>query len=242
MQSVGRITRQESVLIVERKKVSVASTMTTNGDGWGGSIDSGGTDASGVYWDTNITNATSMHLGACGGASGNGSGTVTTTDGGVGGNGFSNQHNPIVWQNVVVKTTPPVVKKLTKAEKREEVERRKRIEAARIEAQKRLDTAKEKGDKLLKQIIGDILFKTYKDVGHVDVHSIDKPEIMYRIRPRREIGVLRKVSGEWKQTESLCIHPNTAYVEGDVAAIHVLLCKFDEKMLWEKANLHRMAA
>lgn len=131
----------------------------------------------------------------------------------------------------------------------EQLEEMRRLEAQRQEvatqvmadrevAMKRLQEAKTRGDDLLRQVIGDVLFKHYKEEGFVDIPSLIKPNLIYRVRPHRSIG-LRKDNEE---KQSICIHPSGGYVSGDVAAVHALLCMHDEKRLWEKGVLHQMAA
>lgn len=97
-----------------------------------------------------------------------------------------------------------------------------------------------RGQDLLKDIIGDVLYHRFKKQGHIDVNSVKKPGVRYRIRPWREIELLEKnAKKEWVPTrQTLCIHPAKRHVEGDEVASHVMLCRFDEELLWKVANLH----
>ena len=102
-----------------------------------------------------------------------------------------------------------------------------------------------RGNNLLKSIIGDVLYHHYEKKGYVDLPSVQKPGIGFRIRAHRRIGLLkRNRQGQWiEQKESLCIHAAGGYwVEGDQVGIHYMLCQCDEVKLWKQAVLHRVAA
>ena len=100
--------------------------------------------------------------------------------------------------------------------------------------------AKERGQDLLKEIVGDVMYRRYQKQGWIDVRSADKPGIMYRIQPWREIALLeRNTKKEWvPNRQSICIHARETHVEGDEVAAHVMLCRYDEKLLWKMGNLH----
>lgn len=105
--------------------------------------------------------------------------------------------------------------------------------------------AEVRGQNLLKKILGDILYRHYEKNGYVDVPSIEKPGVGFRIRAHRRIGLLkRNRKGQWvEQKESLCIHASGGYwVEGDQVGIHYMLCQCDEKKLWKQAIVHTVAA
>ena len=100
--------------------------------------------------------------------------------------------------------------------------------------------ANERGQDLLKEIVGEVMYRRYQKQGWLDVRSADKPEIMYRIQPWREIALLeRNAKKEWvSNNQSICIHARETHVEGDEVAAHVMLCRYDEKLLWKMGNLH----
>ena len=105
--------------------------------------------------------------------------------------------------------------------------------------------AEVRGNKLLKNIIGDILYRHYEKHGYVDLPSIQKPGVGFRLRAHRRIGLLKQDrQGKWiEQKESLCIHAAGGYwVEGDQVGIHYMLCQCDETKLWKQAIVHRVAA
>ena len=102
-----------------------------------------------------------------------------------------------------------------------------------------------RGNNLLKSIIGDVLYHHYEKQGYVDLPSLQKPGVGFRIRAHRRIGLLKKdKQGQWiEQKESLCIHAAGGYwVEGDQVGIHYMLCQCDEVKLWKQAVLHQVAA
>lgn len=100
--------------------------------------------------------------------------------------------------------------------------------------------ANARGQDLLKDIVGDVMYRRYQKQGWIDVPSMEKPGIMYRIRPWHEIALLEKnVKKEWVSNhQSICIHARETHVEGDEVAAHVLLCRYNEKTLWKMGNLH----
>lgn len=105
--------------------------------------------------------------------------------------------------------------------------------------------AEVRGNKLLKKLLGDILYRHYEKNGYVDLPSIQKPGVGFRLRAHRRIGLLKKNKiGQWvEQKESLCIHAAGGYwVEGDQVGIHYMLCQCDETKLWKQAIVHRVAA
>jgi hypothetical protein len=105
--------------------------------------------------------------------------------------------------------------------------------------------AEVRGNKLLKNILGDILHRHYEKHGYVDLPSIQKPGVGFRLRAHRRIGLLKQDrQGKWiEQKESLCIHAAGGYwVEGDQVGIHYMLCQCDETKLWKQAIVHRVAA
>jgi len=105
--------------------------------------------------------------------------------------------------------------------------------------------AEVRGNKLLKNILGDILHRHYEKNGYVDLPSIQKPGVGFRLRAHRRIGLLKQDrQGKWiEQKESLCIHAAGGYwVEGDQVGIHYMLCQCDETKLWKQAIVHRVAA
>jgi len=105
--------------------------------------------------------------------------------------------------------------------------------------------AEVRGNNLLKNIIGDVLYHHYEKKGYVDLPSIQKPGVGFRLRAHRRIGLLKKNKlGQWvEQKESLCIHAAGGYwVEGDQVGIHYMLCQCDETKLWEQAIVHQVAA
>ena len=117
-----------------------------------------------------------------------------------------------------------------------------RISASKSRGERLLDAAG-KGKLLLQEIIGDVLFRRLERRGFVDLPSMKHPEIRYRLRYNRQIGLVRKVGEAWVESrEHLCIHPNLSFVPGDKAATHAILCLFDEDMLWRVANHNRTAA
>jgi len=105
--------------------------------------------------------------------------------------------------------------------------------------------AEVRGQNLLKKLLGDILYRHYEKNGYVDLPSIQKPGVGFRLRAHRRIGLLKKNKlGQWvEQKESLCIHAAGGYwVEGDQVGIHYMLCQCDETKLWKQAIVHRVAA
>lgn len=105
--------------------------------------------------------------------------------------------------------------------------------------------AEVRGNNLLKKLLGDILYHHYEKNGYVDLPSIQKPGVGFRLRAHRRIGLLkRNFSGQWiEQKESLCIHAAGGYwVEGDQVGIHYMLCQCDETKLWKQAIVHQVAA
>jgi len=100
--------------------------------------------------------------------------------------------------------------------------------------------ANARGQDLLKEIVGDVVYRRFQKQGWIDVKSIEKPDITYRIRPWQEIALLeRNAKKEWvSNNQSLCIHARQRHVEGDEVAAHVLLCRYNEKTLWKMGNLH----
>ena len=105
--------------------------------------------------------------------------------------------------------------------------------------------AEVRGNKLLKNIIGDVLYHHYEKNGYVDLPSVQKPGVGFRLRAHRRIGLLKRNRlGQWiEQKESLCIHAAGGYwVEGDQVGIHYMLCQCDEIKLWKQAIIHRVAA
>ena len=105
--------------------------------------------------------------------------------------------------------------------------------------------AEARGNNLLKNILGDILYRHYEKHEYVDLPSIQKPGVGFRLRAHRRIGLLKKNKlGQWvEQKESLCIHASGGYwVEGDQVGIHYMLCQCDETKLWKQAIVHRVAA
>lgn len=100
--------------------------------------------------------------------------------------------------------------------------------------------ANARGQDLLKEIVGDVMYRRYQKQGWIDIRSADKPEIMYRIQPWHEIALLeRNAKKEWvSNRQSICIHARQTHVEGDEVAAHVMLCRYDEKLLWKMGNLH----
>jgi len=105
--------------------------------------------------------------------------------------------------------------------------------------------AEVRGNKLLKKLLGDILYRHYEKNGYVDLPSIQKPGVGFRLRAHRRIGLLKQNRlGQWvEQKESLCIHAAGGYwVEGDQVGIHYMLCQCDETKLWKQAIVHRVAA
>ena len=119
------------------------------------------------------------------------------------------------------------------------VEREKRA----LEAKQKRELAECRGWKLLEDIIGKEAYAEYAKTGHIDVPGQERG-VIYRIRPGRRIGILDKDGNEWKESKvrSLCVHPNEMLVEGDVVASQVLLAQFEEKKMWDTANIHRRAA
>jgi len=105
--------------------------------------------------------------------------------------------------------------------------------------------AEVRGQNLLKKLLGDILYHHYEKNGYVDLPSVQKPGVGFRLRAHRRIGLLkRNRQGQWiEQKESLCIHAAGGYwVEGDQVGIHYMLCQCDEIKLWKQAIVHRVAA
>jgi len=105
--------------------------------------------------------------------------------------------------------------------------------------------AEVRGQNLLKKLLGDILYRHYEKNGYVDLPSIQKPGVGFRLRAHRRIGLLKKNrGGQWvEQKESLCIHAAGGYwVEGDQVGIHYMLCQCDETKLWKQAIVHKVAA
>lgn len=150
----------------------------------------------------------------------------------------------IVDNVVYMPQQPPIVVapeeyqlKDAEAQRRQTQERRERERVRVIAAQK--------GERLLRDILGETDFTLFKKNGYVDILSLHDPGKKYRIRENRRIGIVRLEEGRWvEKALSLCIHPESAwqYVIGDLVATHVLLAKFDEPTLNKVANLHRMAA
>ncbi len=105
--------------------------------------------------------------------------------------------------------------------------------------------AEVRGNNLLKKLLGDILYRHYEKNGYVDLPSVQKPGVGFRLRAHRRIGLLKRNRlGQWiEQKESLCIHAAGGYwVEGDQVGIHYMLCQCDEIKLWKQAIIHKVAA
>jgi hypothetical protein len=100
--------------------------------------------------------------------------------------------------------------------------------------------ANARGQDLLKEIVGDVMYRRFQKEGWIDVPSLEKPGITYRIKPWHEIALLEKnAKKEWvSNNQSICIHARQRHVEGDEVAAHVLLCRYNEKTLWKMGNLH----
>ncbi len=102
------------------------------------------------------------------------------------------------------------------------------------------EDAQEKGEKLLKDIIGDEAYIEYRARGHIDVVSVKHENLVYRIRPRDEIQLCDRF-GNYKG-RTLCIHPQDRLVDGDEVVAHLMLCRYNEDLLWKTANEWERAA
>jgi hypothetical protein len=103
-----------------------------------------------------------------------------------------------------------------------------------------------KGDDLLKDLLGESDYSHFKAAGYIDLPSMKDSNVGYRIRgPGRMIGLLKRENGIWvEEKKALCVHPNNAhaFVPGDRISSQVLLCKYDEGLLWSTANVHQLRA
>jgi len=121
--------------------------------------------------------------------------------------------------------------------------RARRLEAEkeeRIAANERRIAAEARGWDLLKDVVGEEEYEKFKEVGHLDVQSPSDGKLIYRVRQGRRIALVR--NGVESTKESLCIHPNQMFVQGDKVAAQVMWCMMNEKKLMEVANVHRCAA
>jgi hypothetical protein len=112
--------------------------------------------------------------------------------------------------------------------------------AAKVKA-----VAVSKGERLLEDILGSDEYAKFMGNGFIDIPSKKTPDMMYRVRKGRRIGIVKLEKDIWVETTlSLCIHPEShwRYVEGDQVAAHILLCKFDEVTLERVANKHQLRA
>jgi len=107
-------------------------------------------------------------------------------------------------------------------------------------ADERRKAAQERGWDLLKDVVGEEEYKKFKEVGHLDVQSPSDGNLIYRVRQGRRIALVK--NGVESTKESLCIHPNEMFVQGDKVAAQVMWCMMNEKKLMEVANVHRCAA
>lgn len=114
----------------------------------------------------------------------------------------------------------------------------------REQRERKIQIANKKGEDLVKQVLGDVLYRRYQMQGYVDIPSIKHKGLAYRIRPRGMIGIVRRQQdGRWtEQAECLCIHARQCHVPGDEVAIKVMLCRHDEEMLWNTANKYQHRA
>lgn len=107
-------------------------------------------------------------------------------------------------------------------------------------ADERRKAAEARGWDLLKDVVGEEEYEKFKEVGHLDVQSPSDGKLIYRVRQGRRIALVR--NGVESTKESLCIHPNQMFVQGDKVAAQVMWCMMNEKKLMEVANVHRCAA
>jgi hypothetical protein len=102
------------------------------------------------------------------------------------------------------------------------------------------EAAEEKAEKLLQDVLGDVMYHRYKKDGYIDIPSGKDINRKYRIRPHKMIGLLKKVDGKWEDENGcLCIHPAKHHAKGDDTLSKVLVCQNDEGLLWKVANHHR---
>ena len=106
--------------------------------------------------------------------------------------------------------------------------------------------AEANGDALLKDVLGESDYDHFKKSGYVDLPSTKDPNVGYRIRDAgRMIGLLKRENGSWVEDhKALCVQAKDSYkyVPGDQTSSQVLLCKYDEGLLWNTANLHQFKA
>lgn len=99
--------------------------------------------------------------------------------------------------------------------------------------------AEETSMALLKDILGDKMYHSYKKDGHIWVESRIKTGLAFEVRPHSMIKVHKKEAGVWKRTHvQLCIHPDEHFPEGDDVATKYLTARFDEEALWKTAIVH----
>ena len=125
------------------------------------------------------------------------------------------------------------------------IERNAEINRQQAEVKAARDAATERGNQLLKDVLGEADHTFFKANGYVDIPSRKDVNMRYRIRAGRRIGIVKREGGGWSEKPlSLCIHPEShwQYVVGDLVASHALLAKFDEATLDKVANVHKLAA
>jgi len=176
--------------------------------------------------------------------------TVTWTGQNVGGNEFI--YNPIIWrpeQNHWESWgggggAEPYVAPILTPEQAEAVREEQRIASEQQVAWRSAQANREqKAEGLIKEILGELEYTAFKKCGYIDIPSNFDPNKRYRVRPNRMIGVVKMAHGAWQEmNQSLCIHPTHGYVEGDVVATKIALCKFDERELLKTANVHERIA
>lgn len=156
----------------------------------------------------------------------------------------------IEYESPVMAEVPTVAYPQETEEERAERERqRQQMEREANERLKRekeeREAAEERGDQLLHEIIGDVLYHQYKEQGYVDIPSNEDNDLRYRIRSRRNVQFIRRKKDKWVEdkTQSLCIHlGQCGYVDADNVLALVLYLWHDEKEFKKVANLHRYAA
>lgn len=144
------------------------------------------------------------------------------------------------WGNIEA-YIPPETPEQRAARELEEQRQAAIAEAARVSRLNR----EQKAEGLVKEILGELQYTAFKRHGYIDIPSGCDPTKRYRIRPYRMIGVVRKIGDQWvEQKQALCVGPREyGFVEGDVLATKIALCRFEEAQMLKVANLHeRMAA
>lgn len=148
----------------------------------------------------------------------------------------------LVWNNLDMGQ----VEELAKTRNPEEMERRRaerdRLEEEKVEQEKRLkESAQKRAEALLKEIVSEVDFTTYKKDGYIEV--LAKSGKKYRVKNDRfqsNVEVYQREKKEWKYQHRLCAHLQDTHIpiEDNVVA-QVLMLRHDENRFLQMANVHQ---